>query len=198
VRRTIVGWRRDDVGDWVAELSCLHGQHVRHRPPFREVAWVDTAEGRVERIGTAWECPLCDRAVLPEGLVVVRTTATWDEATAPEALQRAHRVGDGRWGRLRVIEGSLGFRAATTPAIDRTVEAGEDQPIPPEVEHHVALAGPVRFAIDFLVRTASRDEGGDPSCWAPLFEESAASGAGAAHDDAGHGHEGGGHGQGDR
>ena len=43
--RTIDGFHLDDAGDWVAELSCLHGQHVRHRPPFRDRAWVETEDG---------------------------------------------------------------------------------------------------------------------------------------------------------
>ena len=36
MKRTIEGFRHDGAGEWVAELSCLHGQHVRHRPPFQE------------------------------------------------------------------------------------------------------------------------------------------------------------------
>lgn len=27
IRRSIVGFHQDPVGDWVAELSCLHDQH---------------------------------------------------------------------------------------------------------------------------------------------------------------------------
>jgi tellurite methyltransferase len=61
VQRTIVGWHLDEVGDHVAELSCGHGQHVRHQPPFRLAPWVETDEGRAARVGADWECPLCDR-----------------------------------------------------------------------------------------------------------------------------------------
>ncbi|MFT4728722.1 MAG: hypothetical protein ACI9UN_003235 [Granulosicoccus sp.] len=28
----ITGFHQDDKADWVAELSCGHGQHVRHNP----------------------------------------------------------------------------------------------------------------------------------------------------------------------
>ena len=58
--QTIVGFHQDTEGDWVAELSCQHNQHVRHRPPFLERAWVTTEEGRASRIGTEIQCPLCD------------------------------------------------------------------------------------------------------------------------------------------
>jgi cytochrome c-type biogenesis protein CcmH/NrfF len=60
MERTITGFHRDSDGDWVAELSCGHGQHVRHRPPFQQRPWVlDDAE-RDARIGAALDCPLCD------------------------------------------------------------------------------------------------------------------------------------------
>ena len=152
MRRTIVGFRQDDAGDWVAELSCLHGQHVRHAPPFRLAPWVLEEEGRAARIGTELECPLCDRAELPDGLRVVRTTDTWDESSMPAGLRRAHRLSAGVWGRLRVQEGRLRFRAATDPPLDVTVDPERPQPIPPEVDHDVEPLGTVRFSVELLRR----------------------------------------------
>jgi tellurite methyltransferase len=67
---------QDEDGDWVAELSCLHNQHVRHRPPFQERSWVLEESGRVERIGAELDCALCDRAELPDGLRLVRRAAS--------------------------------------------------------------------------------------------------------------------------
>ena len=64
MRRTISGFHEDDTGAWVAELSCGHSQHVRHRPPFQDRPWVTTESGRAGRIGTEIDCPLCDQ---PEG-----------------------------------------------------------------------------------------------------------------------------------
>ena len=63
--RSIDGFHRDEHGDWVAELSCGHGQHVRHRPPWRERAWVLSEEGRLARLGQPIECALCDQAEPP-------------------------------------------------------------------------------------------------------------------------------------
>src|SRR4051794_38979931 len=71
--RLIVGFHQDDAGDWVAELSCLHTQHVRHRPPFFDRTWVLDAEGRAARLGSDLDCPLCDRCELPADLRLVRT-----------------------------------------------------------------------------------------------------------------------------
>src|SRR4051794_31829901 len=59
--RSIVGFHRDERGDWVAELSCGHAQHIRHRPPFELRAWVLDDDARLNRVGTLRDCPLCDR-----------------------------------------------------------------------------------------------------------------------------------------
>jgi tellurite methyltransferase len=152
VRRVIEGFHPDDGDDWVAELSCLHSQHVRHQPPFRDRLWVMTEEGRRSQVGTPIDCPLCDRAELPEDLTEVRTVGPFDEATVPVGLRRDHRVAAHTWGRLRVLEGSVRFTLATDPPAERTMRAGDVQAIPPEVAHAVHLLGPVRLAVDFLTR----------------------------------------------
>ena len=58
--RAIVAFHVDDAGDWVADLACGHGQHVRHKPPFWTRTWVLTEEGRASRIGVELDCRLCD------------------------------------------------------------------------------------------------------------------------------------------
>jgi tellurite resistance-related uncharacterized protein len=147
--RTNEGFHADADGAWVAELSCRHGQHVRHQPPFRERPWVTTAEGRASRIGSAIECPLCDRTELPDGLVHARTAGPFDEQTLPAGLRADHRVAARTWAVLRVLEGSVGFDLAVDPPLRRTVRAGEEQPIPPEVAHHLTVTGPVRLEVEF-------------------------------------------------
>ena len=64
--RRIVGYRVDDAGDWVAELECGHGQHVRHRPPWTLRPWVVSEAGRASRLGTTLECRKCDEHRIPE------------------------------------------------------------------------------------------------------------------------------------
>jgi uncharacterized protein (DUF488 family) len=58
---TIVGYHQDEEKDWVAELSCGHQQHVRHRPPLVERPWVLTEIGRAEKIGHPVVCAECAR-----------------------------------------------------------------------------------------------------------------------------------------
>jgi tellurite methyltransferase len=150
VLRTITGFHRDEHGDWVAELSCHHRQHVRHRPPFQDRPWTQTAGGRAGRIGTPLDCPLCDRAELPGGLTTVRTLGPFDAGDLPAGLRSAHRLPDGTWGLVRVLDGSVGLAVETDPPILARVGAGGSHPLPPGVDHRLVVDGPVRLAVDLL------------------------------------------------
>jgi tellurite resistance-related uncharacterized protein len=152
VRRRITGFHQDTEGDWVAQLSCLHSQHVRHRPPFQERPWVLDAESRTARIGTELDCPRCDRAELPDDLHLIRTAGPFTDTSLPAALRQRHRVGEGTWGSLRVLQGTAGFELETEPPIARRLVAGDRQAIPPSVPHKLTIEGPVELAIDFLSR----------------------------------------------
>jgi hypothetical protein len=59
MERSIVAFHQDDQGDWIAELSCGHRQHVRHRPPWISHPWVTTAAGRQAKIGQPFACAQC-------------------------------------------------------------------------------------------------------------------------------------------
>ena len=150
MERTIDGFQQDEHGDWVAHLSCLHRQHVRHRPPFYDRPWVTTAEGRAARVGTSLDCPLCDRAELPDGLSVRRTVGPFDADTVPAGLRRDHRLADRTWGVVRVLEGRARLTLDTTPPIERRLGPGDRQALPPGVTHAVHVDGPVALAVDIL------------------------------------------------
>ena len=152
MHRRMIGFHQDELGDWVAGLDCLHAQHVRHAPPFREAVWVTDEATRDQRLGQPLDCPLCDRAELPEDLQPVRTTPTWDRDSTPAALLASHRVAPGTWGLLTVEHGTLRFLAGTSPPLDVEVDASRPQPIPPDVDHHVELGDDVRFTVTFLRR----------------------------------------------
>lgn len=66
MQRAITGFHRDDQDDWVAELSCGHFQHVRHRPPWVNRPWVARPEGRAARLGACLECVKCDSDAPPD------------------------------------------------------------------------------------------------------------------------------------
>lgn len=61
LQRAIVGFHRDEVGDWVAELACGHGQHVRHEPPWQLRPWTVTEAGRSAKLGESLPCRKCER-----------------------------------------------------------------------------------------------------------------------------------------
>src|SRR6185369_9856274 len=60
MNRRITGFHKDDAGDWVAELACGHGQHVRHDPPWQVRPWVVEDATRREHVGTLLDCILCE------------------------------------------------------------------------------------------------------------------------------------------
>jgi hypothetical protein len=66
---TITGFRQDQHGHWIAELSCGHTQHLRHQPPWQSRAWVLDAEKRQEKIGQSFRCGWCAQRADNDNLV---------------------------------------------------------------------------------------------------------------------------------
>ena len=60
MKRRIIGFHQDDTGDWVADLECGHGRHVRHNPPLESRPWVVTNEGRRQFLGFELDCKKCN------------------------------------------------------------------------------------------------------------------------------------------
>ena len=60
MKQKIVGFDKDDEGDWRAELECGHFQHVRHKPPLATREWVLTKAGRDSRLRFTLNCKRCD------------------------------------------------------------------------------------------------------------------------------------------
>ncbi|WP_437308887.1 DUF3565 domain-containing protein [Sorangium sp. So ce388] len=147
--RPITGYYQDDAGDWVAELSCGHGQHVRHRPPFLARPWVITPEGRASRLGAELDCVRCDRLEMPDGLVAYKRTAEFDEGTIPGGLRRDHATKPGVWGVIHVVSGRLRYRIDGLGGRDHVLSPDAPGIVVPEVLHHVDPEGPVRFFVEF-------------------------------------------------
>ncbi|HEX5385516.1 MAG TPA: DUF3565 domain-containing protein [Gemmatimonadales bacterium] len=59
--RRIVGFHRDDEGQWVADLECGHTQHMRHEPPWQVREWVTTEVGRARFVGRVISCVACEK-----------------------------------------------------------------------------------------------------------------------------------------
>lgn len=59
IPRRIVGFHQDEQDDWVAELACGHGQHVRHNPPWQNRPWTQSEAGRQAHLGEVLRCRKC-------------------------------------------------------------------------------------------------------------------------------------------
>ncbi len=149
MQRAITGFHQDEAGDWVAELACGHGQHVRHKPPFWVREWVLTAEGRTEKIGVELSCVRCDRFELPEGATAYKRTPDFDQASIPAALKKDHSTKAGVWGLIHVLEGSLRYIVEPPLAREQVLGPGAPGVVVPEVLHHVVPEGDVRFFVEF-------------------------------------------------
>ena len=85
---------------------------------------------------------------MPSGLVPSGSSPEFTHDTLPAALQREHALGEGRWGILHVLEGSLVF-VDLAGGEERLVEAPGGVAIAPQRPHKVTVTGPVRCRIDF-------------------------------------------------
>jgi tellurite resistance-related uncharacterized protein len=149
MRTTICGFHQDEVGDWVAELHCGHTQHMRHKPPWQNRPWVQSASERAEHLGADIECSLCDMPELPAHAREYKRTATFTQQTVPNGLLSDHTTKAGTWARIVVTSGELGysFGEPRRAFVLRPDRAGVVQP---QVPHQVELRGPVEFHVEFL------------------------------------------------
>lgn len=149
MNRPITGFHQDDLSDWVAELSCGHGQHTRHDPPLVSREWVLSAEGRASQIGALLDCVRCDRAELPPTHAPYRRTKTFTESTVPAALLSDHTTGAGVWALIHVERGELEYRVSGPAPRVQVLEQGTPGVVLPEVEHRVRPVDSVGFYVEF-------------------------------------------------
>ena len=149
MKRAITGFHLDEWSDWVADLDCGHGQHVRHRPPFVNRPWAVTEAGREAMLGAALDCVRCDRMEWPDGLAPYRRTPEFDETTIPAGLRSEHATKRGAWARIHVVSGTLRYRVGAPVHRSFRVEPAAVAIIVPEIPHRVEPEGAVRFFVEF-------------------------------------------------
>lgn len=154
MQRAIEGFHQDQLSDWVADLSCGHGQHVRHKPPFWMREWVLTEAGRASRIGLELACVRCDRFEMPDGFVPYKRTNEFDERTVPAGLLADHSTKHGVWGVIHVLAGGLRYIVEPPLAREMFVDAEHPAVIVPAVAHRVRPMGTVRFFVEFYRRAS--------------------------------------------
>lgn len=149
MERSIVGFHRDDAGDWVADLECGHTQHVRHRPPWQNRPWVTNPEGRREKLGARLDCHHCDMPNLPPDAVPYKRTDTFTQDTTPAKLLDHHRTKAGVWAKIIVEEGELSYVIADRPGEGFILKPGYVGVAEPEALHSVKPRGKTRFYVEF-------------------------------------------------
>ena len=148
MKRPIIRFGHDDIGDWVATLSCGHLQHVRHSPPFINRPWVTTEFGRKSKIGEILNCVRCDKFEFPENFIPYKKTPVFTEDSLPSGLKKDHSTKIGVWGKIILTEGTLQYRVNSLK-IDTELSPNEPGVILPEILHSVAPLGPVKFYVEF-------------------------------------------------
>tara|TARA_B110000116_G_scaffold195642_1_gene170439 strand:- start:257 stop:727 length:471 start_codon:yes stop_codon:yes gene_type:complete len=148
MKRPIIRFGHDDIGDWVATLDCGHLQHVRHSPPFINRPWVITEFGRKSKIGETLNCVRCDKFEFPENFIPYKKTPVFTEESLPSGLKNDHSTKTGVWGKIILIEGTLQYRVNSLKT-DTVLFPNEPGIILPEILHSVALLGPVKFYVEF-------------------------------------------------
>lgn len=143
---TIAGFHQDEAGDWVAELACGHGQHMRHKPPWLVRDWVATERGRRAKLGQLIECSLCEDIVMPPAAREYKRVGPFTEQTLPSGLLGEHRTKSGTWARVVVSEGQLEYRVRGRV---RLLGPGDVGLVEPEVPHRVKPLGTVIVHVEF-------------------------------------------------
>lgn len=150
MKRKIIGYHRDGKNDWVADLNCFHGQHVRHELPFFNRSWSETEEGWQSKLGETLDCKLCDALVFPEGLEEYKRTPIFTQDTIPKGLLKHHTTRMGTWGKIHVLQGKLLYSPQGQDSM--TLGLDEEANVAPEMLHCVAAEGLVQFYVAFYAR----------------------------------------------
>ncbi len=152
IQRVIVGFHQDEAQDWVAELDCGHGVHVRHNPPFMNRPWVVSEAGRRAALGQRHACVRCERLDWPEGLTAYKQTPEFDTVSVPAGLLKDHATRAGVWGRIHVTQGRLIYHVDDLDGCDLVLDAATPGIIVPTLRHRVTPLGDVRFYVVFYRR----------------------------------------------
>lgn len=161
MKRKITGFHKDEHNDWVAELDCFHGQHVRHKPPFFNRPWVELDAGRNGMLGSELDCVRCDRLELPAGLVATERTPRFSELTVPAGMLKNHALQTGVWGCIHVLSGTLNYVVQDPVPRILVLDTDTAGVIAPGMPHHLEAENAVSFYIEFFTsRAAAADNEG--------------------------------------
>ena len=149
MERKIIGFHPDPKNDWVADLACGHGQHVRHNPPFENRPWVATEDGRASKLGVLLSCIRCAQLELPDDFIPYKRTAVFHAESVPAGLTSSHATKPGVWAKIQVLAGQLRYVVAEPISAVFILDSDHVGIIAPEIVHYVQPEGAVRFYVEF-------------------------------------------------
>lgn len=88
-------------------------------------------------------------AALPADVHCYRVVGPFDEGSLPEGLTREHRLKPDVWGLLTLSQGSVTFVWDDDLGGETELQAPSTFVVPPEVPHHLRLAGPFELTVGF-------------------------------------------------
>ncbi len=99
------------------------------------------------------EAQVNQRYQLPRGLSAYRKIGPFDAGNLPAGLLREHRLKEGTWARLTMLEGEIGFvwDDADSDGAVTVLAAGDRLHVPPIILHHLEVREEsFRLEIEFL------------------------------------------------
>lgn len=93
--------------------------------------------------------PIAPRGELPLGSTAYRTIGPFGAQSLPAGLRAEHRLKEGTWGLLELVEGALRFVWDDLEGGAEELVAPARLVVPPEVLHHVEGEGPFALTIAF-------------------------------------------------
>ena len=150
MQRNILGFGRDDEGDWAARLASGHNRHVRHRPPFINRPWVVHAAGRASWLGRSFDCLRCDRLEWP-ARILEHCPPDHEFALAPDDAHNGilpyNGAPHGYWQEIEIEAGSALLHIPTL-GVEQSLGPGANTAIPPALAFRlqalVAVRGHIR------------------------------------------------------
>lgn len=104
-----------------------------------------SATDKCRRVTSAADRP----DTLPAGLSAYRVVGPFDSESLPEGLLREHRLKEGVWGLLHLLEGNVRFVWDDAGGGEVVLAAPTEMVVPPTVPHHLEHDGDFRLTITF-------------------------------------------------
>lgn len=91
-------------------------------------------------------------AIVPDDIETYRTVGPFNAENLPKGLLKDHKLKDGTWGRLTMLEGAIRFiwSDGRTDGLVEELAAGDVLMIPPQALHNLEQTGDFSLEIEFM------------------------------------------------